>query len=418
MELSLISLHPHEQRLFHHYIHFVTDQLSPLAGFVCGAYAAIVPSIAISGQISHNSFDAGAAVFHGVCGVAATSLSTNFPTLQGYRLEALHHEKLALRHLRRSIAQGTDAYLTLAVAIMMLLLFEHLSGRAQEYRAHIQAGLRCLVLSEQGSPHDSTTSIISEQFLLACALGNIVPNIRVGSLRRKLKDGRVGYFEEQAGMASGMLDVVMSINECHGSGVETPSEQIQDLGLQLALHAPPEHMIVDTFNGRTGALAYYAASLYFARGVKRVPPEHPDAVWAIDQAISQLEAMKPTGRELNNCVIAWAGCLIGSECQLEEHKQRFTAWCHSSLARDMLNLAAITMVTQHSWKIKEETPENYRLLWYQFLDGMEDVWYPERTETQYSPVGGMDVGTPLEGPSLAETLSRSRELKSTSIGPG
>lgn len=413
MEPSLVKLHPNEQRLFDHYIHFVKEQLSPLAGFVCSAYAAIVPSIAISGQTSHTSIDAGLAVFHGVCGVAATSLSTNSPTNPGYRLEALHHEKLALRHIRRSIENGTDAYLTLAVAIMMLLLFEHLSGRAQEYRPHIQAGLRCLVLSEQGNPQDSTIASISEQFLLACALGNIVPNVRVGSLRRKLKDGRVGYFEEQAGMALGMLDIIISINECYAYRDHIPQEKIDDLGLQLALHAPSESSFVESFNGRTGAVAYYATCLYFARAVKRVPPNHPDAVWAVEQGIQQLEAMQPSGRELNNCVIAWAGCLIGSECELEEHKSRFMAWCSSSAARDMLNLAAITMVAQYSWNMKRETPEKYCLLWYQFAEGVEEFWYPDRKEIQYSPAGGAEITVALEEPSLAETLSRSEEFCSS-----
>lgn len=410
-ELSLINLHPQEQLLFHHYINFVTDHLSPLAGFVCSAYAAIVPSIAIGGRTSHTSPDANSAVFHGLCGVAATSLFVSCPEVPSYRVQALHHEQLALRHLRRSIETGTDAYLTLAVAIMMLLLFEHLSGRAQDYRAHIQAGLRCLALSNQRTPRNSTAAMISEQFLLACALGNIVPNVPVASLRRNLADGRQGYFEEQAGMALGMLDVIISINQCYARGKEASEEEVEALGLRLNAHAPGklEHPGEKSMNRRTGALAFYGASLYFARAVKGLPGTHPRVLWAIEQGLQQLETMRPTGRELNNCVIAWASCLVGSECEFPEHKRRFLIWSHSDEAREMMNLVPITMVAHHSWKMKEQCPEMFRTLWWQFPEGADGVWYPDRKETQYSPAGP-ERAKDMETSTLAETLSLSEEL--------
>lgn len=414
MELSLLRIHPREQLLFHHYIDYVTSELSPPAGFVCSAYAAIVPSIAISGQVSTASQDAGIAVFHGVCGVAATNLSTICSDNSLYRLEALHHERLALRHLRKSIESGTDAYLVLAVAIMMLLLFEHLSGRAQEYRAHIQAGIRCLVLSEQKISKNNTASVISEQFLLACALGNIIPDVSIESLRRNLTDGRPGNSEGQAGMALEMLDIIISINECYAHHNEVGEEEVERLGERLKAHSPRELELsgeVST-NQRTGAFAFHGASIYYVRAVRRLSASHSDTIWAVEQGIRELEAMQPTGRELNNCVIAWATYIIGSECSLPNHKARFLTWCASDEAKELMDLTAITMVSQHTWKTREHSPEMYRPLSYMFSDAMDGVWYPDQEGTR-NPFGilGMDQG--MDDLSLKDTLGLSKELSST-----
>lgn len=418
MQISLLNLRPRDRRLFDRYIHYVTDQLSPLAGFVCSAYAAIVPGIAISNQITpHSAPHATAAVFHGILGVAAASLSVDSPS-EG--LEALHHETLALQHLRLGIEEGRDAHLPLAVAIMLLLLFEHISGRDHEYRAHIQAGLRCLVLAAQRNSHDSTVAAISEQFLLGCALGNVVPELPLDCLRKQVGNGKRWYFEAKAGMEAGMLEIINEIHEINHAGGHVSSHRAEELRRRLTSCEPvrekaeAEEAYGTASNRGTAALLFTAAELYFARVVQKLEANHPDVLWLMDKGLGQLEGIRPMGERLNNCITSWVGYLLGSECVLEKHQARFMAWCQSMASYPPANttgpqnVEALIMVARCSWEMKRAAPEKYRLLWYQIDRSGDEIMFAGKTKREDSSDGLATISPLMVDSNLKEILKRSQ----------
>lgn len=395
MGLSLLKLRPREQRLFDRYINYVTEGLFPLAGFVCSAYGGIVPAMVVSSQTTpHSAPHANAAVFHGVLSVAAASLSIE-STSPG--LEALHHQTLTLEHLRQGIEEGSDAHLPLAVAIMLLLLFQHLSGRDHDYRAHMQAGLRCLVVAAQRDSRNRTVTAISEQFLVGCALGNVMPEVRLDELQRQAEDGRRWDFEAQAGIEAGMVDIIIEINGINQAGGYVPRDRAERLRKRIASCKPVEDMEqTEKADGKQpnsglAVLLLSAMELYFLRGVQKLEAQHLDVLRLMERGLGELEGIKPTRETMINCVVAWVGFLLGSECVLEEHQARFMAWaqsmarCPSGDARGKQNAEAMIMVAKCSWGMKREAPETYRLLWYQLDRGGDDIVLDGKTEKEDSP---------------------------------
>ncbi|CZT15183.1 uncharacterized protein RCC_01067 [Ramularia collo-cygni] len=411
-ELSSLNLHPIEHLLLHRYQHFVTTQLTPEGGFIHSAFAMVAPSMAISNIITPQAGShASAAILHGILSAAAASLKSHS---SAYHAQALQHERIAVQYLRLSVEENSDAYLTLAVAIMVLTVVENLFGHAHTVRAHTQAALRCLVLAAKQDPQDSVVKVIAEQAFFAAAISHVVPQAQVECLKMSFANGQLGYFEKQAGLAVGMLDILHDLNAIYAGGVAAPAETIENLERRLALHRPVKaETEAEDFDGRPRAILYYALQLYFVRAIRGLEPTHPDTLEAIEGGLGQLEALRYTGRESGNCLITWSACILGSECFLGVHQGRFMAWLQARTETQVLKAREILMMTGYSWKMKREMPERYRILWYRVGSDPGKGWHTNKPRDQEASAGSDQVASDQVTIGLTAALEQREAARST-----
>ncbi|KAF7196826.1 Arginine metabolism regulation protein II [Pseudocercospora fuligena] len=347
---AIHGLSSHEKELFEHYMQFLTPTLAPFAGPTYGKHRNLIPSVALESRMSSASdSDATAAVFHGVCAAACMSLAQANRGRESYRIRALGHSNLAFGHLRSSIENGTNSYFTVAIAVMTFLLVEHVADRAESFRAHLDAGLRCLMLAIKSKASlDDSTRAICEQWVIVCALGNISSPTHQQALLRAMGQG-TGYLTHGNGIPLMLVELIVGINAFtapESEAVQKPEPaileaQLRDLRLRASNNGTLELQVATT-----------AASLYFTRAIQGLPIYKASA--EVDSGLAALELVKS---DPNDCIVAWTACVIGSECYTSEQKSRFVAWCRPGTNEYRSNIQFVRRFTRTVWDVRASFPK-------------------------------------------------------------
>jgi hypothetical protein len=348
------------------------------------AFSSVIPAVAVGGGVDTN---AQAAVYHGLCAIAASNLATISPDPNQDRLEALRQEKLALRHLRISIDTNSDAYFALAVAILAIMLGEHVSGRAHEFELHAHPALRCLELAaSRKNDHQVMALAVLEQWSRLCAMCKIVPQNDIRAIRRALSNGNtIGYSSRFcANLSFGLLEVINTLHELHLRPTRPHPGEIARLQRELATERPPDG-VVKSIPDHIFALGYHATALYFARVAWQLPSQASHVHKLIERGLRCMEGLETNGRAINNVVIAWAVSLIGSECDLADHQRRFIAWCDKPAIHKVPEMSSICEVAMATWEMRKNVPEKDHLMWWH---SCEEVSKGGEAPWQYSPADG------------------------------
>ena len=241
---------------------------------------------------------------------------------------------------------------------MTFLVYEHIADRGHCYRAHLQAGLRCILLCIKGASRDDIDSYavaICEHWTLGCTFANVGPAEHQIMLRKMMGDG-TGYMSLNFGIQLELLDAMIATNVAMAHLDQLTPYQIEEVETQVlsAEDGSLYHPI--------SRLVYKAAYVYFVRGVKHTPPEQ--IVGDVKVGLQLLESI-PGGKhgDTNSAPVSWAACTIGSECKNVDDRTRFLRWCSSRAKMEIGNIHAIRALSSAVWQMRDTMPDQQNTMW-------------------------------------------------------
>lgn len=345
-EPHLLKVPPMQVELFEHWTLFLCNNMSPMAKSSANPFRYLYPSLALEGLMV--TPDMGAprlAVFHGICGTAAWSLSKMKPDNMAYRAVSVSHDQLALKYIQHTIEQpGGIQDAAIPAAIMTCLTGDVLSGRLDLWGRHLHGGFRCLltVLARQRVA-DGTMSSLCQQYLLSAAFANFGSPSEIDMLRLGVLDDYT-YIQECHCLTRAMVDVMFAINHLVKSDCRGDPTAIERVRLQLN-HSVPQ--FPDLIRYHISHAYYYAITIYFSRSFRESANTHQLAARAMDH----LEWAKATGEGNPGKILMWCLFTIAPACSTPELKVRLLTWCNSQVNVNVSNMDHFVGLLQQTWSL-------------------------------------------------------------------
>lgn len=350
MEPHLISVSMRQSELFEHWTTFVCNNLSPLSASSANPFRYVYPSLALEGiMTSADTAGPRLAVWHGICGTAAWSLSKLKPENNSYHALSVYHDQLALQYIQQNIVHP-DGLIDAAIpaAIMTCLTGDTISGRLDAWGRHLKGGFGCLlaVLARQKS--SSTTSVLCEQYLLAASLANFGSPLELRTLQKGIYSD-YSYMEECHCITRPMINILVATNLLAKSQKRTDPTQIEKIRRILVQSAPKSQDNLTRYH--LAFVWYYAISIHFTRNLVISSGTQQFAL----RAVEHLELAKDSD-DSGTCgrIIMWPLLTIGLECKTPELRARLFEWCTSQLRgrQQVSNIDTFLALLRETWTPK------------------------------------------------------------------
>lgn len=288
-------------------------------------------------------------IFHAICASSAFSL---FHLRQDSRYQslAMHHDQLALGHLRGSLQKAKRLNEPMLAAVLSCITAEAMSGRRSRWRAHVAGGLGLLENEIHGGwIRGPTASRLLQSYLSLSSLCSLPMSTQLISLLNAPSEVR-HYLERSHGITTPIVQFLAQMTTTIESKCDIPVEELDRLELQLYLNfprlstpgAPGSIIIQHALNS-----FYYASIIYFRRTLRRVPVR--DVQDLVEKAVDELEAVETLTRGKGGCAYNWSSFVVAADCQRQDLQDRMLSWFDRKSRNGIQNVNILCEIVKALW---------------------------------------------------------------------
>lgn len=163
-----------------------------------------------------------------------------------------------------------------------------------------------------------------------------------------------------------MNSLVRQIAAAAAAGLETTASaaaaalELDRLEVQLYEQTPDTLDLSDltptaaTLARHHAYVFYYASLVFFARAVRRLPPQSIQIQSLVESAVQRLEEIETLGGDDVGCTLVWPPLVVASECLSEELQGRMLAWYKLKRRHGFMNLEISKDIARELWRRRKE----------------------------------------------------------------
>ncbi|KAJ5616600.1 hypothetical protein N7537_001714 [Penicillium hordei] len=302
-------------------------------------------------------------IFHAICASSAFSLS-HLRHDSRYHSIAVHHDQLALRHLRGSLQRARCLDEPTLAAVLTCITAEAMSGRRSRWRAHVSGCLGLLQNEIHGGwIRSPTTAKLLQSYLSLSSLCSLPIPERLMSLLNGPSDLH-HYLERSHGVTTPLVQFLAQITAFVESQTQLSSEELDRLELELYLNFPspsnpnaPGSIIVQhALNS-----FYYATIVYFRRSLRGALL--CDVQDLVEKAIHELESVELLTRDNGGCSYNWASFVIAADCERPDLQGRMLAFFDRKSRHGIQNINILCEIVQALWNRRTAAGPHVDIQW-------------------------------------------------------
>lgn len=347
--MSPLILPRPETELVHHWVVFLSGNMLLIDTADNPCRTVFLP-LALKGlDASPTESNIHLSIFHAICASSAFSLS-HLRHDSRYHSLAVHHDQLALRHLRGSLQRARCLDEPTLAAVLTCISAEAMSGRRSRWRAHVSGCLGLLQNEVQGDWIQSPTAArLLQSYLSLSSLCSLPIPERLMSLLNGPSDFH-HHLERSHGVTTPLVQYLAQITTLVESRTQLSVEELDRLELQLYLNFPspsnpnaPGSIIVQhALNS-----FYYATIVYFRRSLRGALL--CDVQDLIEKAIHELESVDALTRDKGGCSYNWASFVIAADCERPDLQGRMLAFFDRKSRHGIQNINILCEIVQALW---------------------------------------------------------------------
>lgn len=294
-------------------------------------------------------------IYHAICASSAFSLF-HLRRDPRYQSLAMHHDQLALRHLRENLQRAKRLDEPTLAAILTCITAEAMSGRRSRWRAHVAGGLGLL----ENEIHDGwirspTASRLLQSYLSLSSLCSLPMSTQLMSLLDGPSELR-HYLERSHGVTPLLVQLLARIMAIVDSNTVITTEELDRLELQLYLNFPcpsrpdlPGSIIIQhALNS-----FYYASIIYFRRTLRHAGLVEVQDI--VEKAVQELEAVETlTLDRKGGCAYNWASFVVAAECERPDLKARMMASFDRKSRHGIQSINILSEIVKTLWHRREQ----------------------------------------------------------------
>lgn len=352
-----------ETELVHHWVVFLSGNML-LIDTPDNPCRTVFMPLALKGlDASPSESNIHLSIFHAICASSAFSL---FHLRQNprYHSIAMHHDQLALRHLRTNLQRARCLDEPTLAAVLTCITAEAMSGRRSRWRTHV-AG--CLGLLENQAHGDWIRNPIASRLLQSYLSLSSLCSLRLSGRLMALLDGPSDlrhYLERSHGVTTQLVQFLAQITALAESQTQLSTEELDRFELQLYLNFPclsnpdaPGSMIVQhALNS-----FYYATIVYFRRNLRCAPLW--DVQDLIEKAIIEIEAVDSLTRDKGGCPYNWASFVVAADCERPDLQDRMLAFFDRKSRHGIQNINVLCEIVQALWNRRAAAGPHVDIQW-------------------------------------------------------
>ncbi|KAJ5123738.1 hypothetical protein N7448_009835 [Penicillium atrosanguineum] len=348
--INPVQLPRPETELVHHWVVFLSGKMLLLDSPDNPCRTVFMP-LALKGlDAAAGESNIHLSIFHAICASSAFSL---YHLRRDFRYQslAMHHDQLALRHLRGNLGRAKRFDEPTLAAVLSCITAEAMSGRRSRWRAHVAGGLGLLENEIAcGWMRSPTNSRLLQSYLSLSSLCSLPMSTQLISLL----NGPCHYLERSHGVTTQLVQFLAQLTTILDSESDLSTEELDRLELQLYLNFPclsspddPGSTIIqhalNTF--------YYATIIYFRRTLRRVPLCEVQEL--VEKAVQELEAVDTLKNNQGGCAYNWASFVVAAECQRPELQSRMLAWFDRKSQNGIQNVVMLCEIVRALWERRD-----------------------------------------------------------------
>ncbi|KAK4871003.1 hypothetical protein LT330_000240 [Penicillium expansum] len=361
--MSPLSLPRLEMELIHHWVVFLSGNMLLIDTPDNPCRTVFLP-LALKGlDASPTESNIHLSIFHAICASSAFGLS-HLRHDSRYHSLALHHDHLALRHLRGSLQRARCLDEPTLTAVLTCIMAEAMSGRRSRWRAHVSGCLGLLQNDVHGDwVRSPTAARLLQSYLSLSSLCSIPIPERLMSLLDGPSDFH-HYLERSHGVTTPLVQYLAQITTLVETRTQLPAEELDRLELQLYLNFPslsnpdaPGSIIVQhALNS-----FYYATIVYFRRSLRGA--QLCDVQDLVEKAIHELESADALTRDKGGCSYNWASFVIAADCERRDLQERMLAFFGWKTRHGILNINVLCEIVQALWNRRTAAGPHVDIQW-------------------------------------------------------
>lgn len=347
--ITPIQLPRPETELVHHWVVFLSGNML-LIDTPDNPCRTIFMPMALKGfDAAPSESNINLSIFHAICASSAFSLF-HLRRDPRYQSMAMHHDQLALRHLRQNLQRAQRLNESILAAVLTCITAEAMSGRRSRWRAHVAGGLGLLENEIRGGwvPGPIASRLLQSYLSLSSLC-----NLPISSRLMSLLDGSADlqhYLERSHGVTASLVQCLAHITLLAESHTNLSMKELDHLELQLYLNfpspsipdAPGSTIIQHALNS-----FYYATIIYFRRTLRHVSLR--DIQDLVEKAIQELEAVDRFSNDKGGCAYTWASFVVAAECERADLQDRMLAYFERKSRHGIQNINILGEVVREVW---------------------------------------------------------------------
>ncbi|OQD82835.1 hypothetical protein PENANT_c019G04744 [Penicillium antarcticum] len=361
--LNPLALPRPETELLHHWVVFLSGNMLLIDNPDNPCRAVFMPMALKGLDVSPADSNIHLSIFHAICASSAFSLY-HIRHDQRYHSLAMHHDQLALRHLRGNLQQAQHIDETTLAAVLTCITSEAMSGRRSRWRTHV-AG--CLGLLENELHRDWIRSPVASRLLQSYLSLSSLCSLPVSERLMSLLDGPSEFrhnLERSHGVTTQLVQLLAQITSLVESKIEISPEELDRLEMQLYLdfpslsnpNAPESRIIQHALNS-----FYYATIVYFRRTLRRAPL--CDVQDLIEKAVQDLEAVDALTRGNGGCSYNWGSFVVAADCERPDLQDRMLAFFDRKSRHGIQNINSLCEIIQALWNRRATAGPHVDIHW-------------------------------------------------------
>ncbi|KAJ6188138.1 hypothetical protein N7519_003046 [Penicillium mononematosum] len=361
--MSPLILPRPETELVHHWVVFLSGNML-LIDTPDNACRTVFLPLALKGlDASPTEPNIHLSIFHAICASSAFSLSLLRHDSR-YHSIAVHHDQLALRHLRGSLQRASCLDEPTLAAVLTCITAEAMSGRRSRWRAHVSGCLRLLENEVHGDWIRSPTAAkLIQSYLSLSSLCSLPVPGRLMSLLNGPSHLH-NYLERSHGVTTPLVQCLAQITSLVESRTPLSIEELDRLELQLYLNFPslsnPDAagsiIVQHALNS-----FYYATIVYFRRSLRGA--RLCDVQDLIEKAIHELESVDALTRDKGGCSYNWASFVVAADCQRPDLQDRMLAFFHQKSRHGIQSINVLSEIVQALWNRRATAGPHADIQW-------------------------------------------------------
>lgn len=302
-------------------------------------------------------------IFHAICASSAFSLY-HLRRDTRYQSLAMHHDQLALRHLRYNLQKARRLDEPTLAAVLSCITAEAMSGRRGRWRAHVAGGLGLLENELNGGwVRGPTASRLLQSYLSLSSLCSLPMSPQMMSLLNGPSELR-HYLERSHGITTPLVQLLAQMTTMNTSKAEISTRELDELELQLYLNFPslsdPDAPGSTTIQHALNSF-YYATIIYFRRTLRHAPLS--DVQELVEKAIQELEAVDLLKSDKGGCAYNWASFVVAAECQRPDLQSRMLISFGKKAKHGIENSMILFEIVKTLWDRRAQTGSEVDIQW-------------------------------------------------------
>ncbi|KAJ5751056.1 hypothetical protein N7533_008084 [Penicillium manginii] len=363
MAINPIQLPRPETELVHHWVVFLSGSMM-LIDTPDNPCRTIFMPMALKGlDTPSTESNIHLSIFHAICASSSFSLF-HLRRDSRYQSLAMHHDQLALRHLRYNLQKARRLDEPTLAAVLSCITAEAMSGRRGRWRAHVAGGLGLLENELNGGwVRGPTASRLLQSYLSLSSLCNLPMSTQMMSLLNGPSELR-HYLERSHGITAPLVQLLAQMTTMNTSKAEISTSDLAELELQLLLNFPslsdPDAPGSTTIQHALNSF-YYATIIYFKRTLRHAPLG--DVQELVEKAVQELEAVDFLKNDKGGCAYNWASFVVAAECQRPDLQSRMLASFDKKAKNGIENAMILLEIVKTLWDRRAQAGSGVDIHW-------------------------------------------------------